>query len=484
MPMKLDLRHWLDSIDSLGKLRIVKGAGWEEEIGAIADLNSKKNQYTLLFDEVKDSPKGFRLLTGALIDAARLAITLGEPATLNDLDLVRLLKDRLTSENTNSSDVSPRMLETAQLFDNVMKGKDVDLIKFPSPKWFEDDGGRYIGTGDAVITQDPESGWVNVGSYRMMLQDKQTLSLFLEGPRHARFMIQKYWDQGKPAPIAVSFGHHPLLQLVAGIEVPAGVSEYEYAGTFTNSPYEVVKGPITGLPLPADSELAIEGYVYEETCTEGPFGEFLGYYASGTTESPTVKVEAIYHRNDPIILGACVGKPPHDSAYFRCPLRAALIWDVLERAGVEGIQGVWSHVVGYSRAFVVISIKQMFAGHARMAGHVACQCKPGVGTGRYVVVVDDDIDPSNLEDVVWALCTRSDPATSIDTITQSLGTPLDPIAPEEPGMHILEYTSARAIIYALKPFSQLRRGQFPKVVEANPKLQAQILEDWNEILSK
>ena len=148
-------------------------------------------------------------------------------------------------------------------------------------------------------------------------------------------MIQKYWDRGEPAPIAVSFGHHPLLQLVAGMEVPAGVSEYEYAGNFINSSYQTVEGPVTGLPLPADSELAIEGYVHQETCAEGPFGEFLGYYASGTTQSPIVKVEAIYHRDDPIILGMCVGKPPHDSVYFRCPLRAAFIWDVLEKAGVQ-----------------------------------------------------------------------------------------------------------------------------------------------------
>ncbi|MEE8349058.1 MAG: UbiD family decarboxylase [Acidobacteriota bacterium] len=480
--MKLDLRDWLDQIDSLGKLRIVKGVDWDEEIGAIADLNSKKNKYTLLFDEVKDSPKGFRLLTGALGDASRFAVTLGEPATLTDLDLVQLLKDRLTAGSVTPTDFSPRRLETAPLFENVMKGDDIDLLKFPTPKWFEHDGGRYLGTGDAVITRDPESGWENVGSYRMMIQDKGTLSLFLEGPRHARFMIQKYWDRGEPAPIAVSFGHHPLLQLVAGIEVPAGISEYEYAGTFTNSPYETVEGPVTGLSLPADSELAIEGYVYEETSTEGPFGEFLGYYASGETHSPTVRVEAIYHRDSPIILGACVGKPPHDSAYFRCPLRAALIWDVLEKSGVEGVQGVWSHVVGYSRAFVVVSIKQMFAGHARMAGHIACQCKPGAGTGRYVVVVDDDIDPSNLEAVIWALCTRSDPSSDIDKITASLGTPLDPIAPEEPGTHMLEYTSARAIIFAVKPFSQLRQGRFPKVVEANPEVQNRILKKWKEIL--
>jgi 3-polyprenyl-4-hydroxybenzoate decarboxylase len=96
--------------------------------------------------------------------------------------------------------------------------------------------------------------------------------------------------------------------------------------------------------------------------------------------------------------------------------------------------------------------------------------------------VDEDIDPSNLEDVIWALCTRSDPATGIDKIIESLGTPLDPIAHEEPGTHMLEYTSSRAIIFAVKPFSKLLQGRFPKVVEANPELHEKVLKKWKEIL--
>lgn len=481
--MSLDLRDFLDEIDSLGLLRKVRSAHWEHEVGAIADHNVKRNKYTLLFDEFKDFPKGFRVLTGALVDSKRFALALGLPPTLTDMELVKLLKDNLASRPKTQKKYSAKFVDSAPLFENVMEGDEIDLYKFPTPKWFEGDGGRYIGTGDAVVTRDPESGWINVGSYRMMIKDERTLSLFLEGPRHARFMIQKYWDRGEPAPIAVSFGHHPLIQLAAGLEVPSGVSEYDYAGTLAEKPYEVIKGPITGLPLPADSELAIEGYVYQERTSEGPFGEFMGYYSSGTTQSPTVKVEAVYHRNDPIMLGACVGKPPHDTVYFRCPMRAALIWDILGKAGIEGIKGVWCHPAGYSRAFTVVSVAQMFAGHARMAGYVACQCRPGAISGRYVVVVDEDIDPSNLDDVVWAMCSRSDPATGIAIIRGSLGTPLDPIGDHQPGKNILEYTSNRAIIFAVKPFGRLLRGEFPRVVEPSPKVKARVLKKWSEIFS-
>ena len=482
--MPLDLRDWLDRIQSLDLLRKVRSVDWDQEVGAIADLNVKRNKYTLLFDEIKDSPKGFRILTGALIDSIRLSVTLGLPDTLTNLELVQHLREKLASEKRNPKGTAPKIVKSAPLFQNVMEGDEIDLYKFPSPRWFEGDGGRYMGTGDAVVTRDPETGWVNVGSYRMMLQDKKTLSLFLEGPRHARFMLQKYWDQGKPAPIAVSFGHHPLIMLSAGLEVASGVSEYNTAGALVDRPYQIVKGPLTGLPLPADSEIAIEGYVYQEPSSEGPFGEFIGYYSSGTTQSPTVKVEAVYHRDDPIMLGACVGKPPHDTIYFRCPMRAAMIWDFLEKAGLAGIKGVWCHEPAYSRAFTVVSIQQMFAGHARMAGYLACQCKPGAVTGRYVVVVDEDIDPSNLDDVVWALCSRSDPATGIEIIRESLGTPLDPIADHSPDKDILEYTSSRAIIFAVKPFGRLLRGEFPRVVEPNPKVKERVLKEWSEIFGK
>jgi UbiD family decarboxylase len=164
-------------------------------------------------------------------------------------------------------------------------------------------------------------------------------------------------------------------------------------------------------------------------------------------------------------------------------MRAALIWDILGKAGIEGIKGVWCHPAGYSRAFTVVSVAQMFAGHARMAGYVACQCRPGAVSGRYVVVVDEDIDPSNLQDVVWAMCSRSDPATGIATIRGSLGTPLDPIGDHQPGKNVLEYTSNRAIIFAVKPFGRLLKGEFPRVVEPSPKVKARVLKQWSDILS-
>ena len=136
LPMPLDLRDWLDQIDSLGLLRKVRSAHWEHEVGAIADLNVKRNKHTLLFDEIKDSPKGFRVLTGALVDSKRFALTLGQPPTLTDMEVVKLLKDNLHSGQKTQKDYSAKFVDSAPLFENVMEGDYIDLYQFPTPKWF------------------------------------------------------------------------------------------------------------------------------------------------------------------------------------------------------------------------------------------------------------------------------------------------------------------------------------------------------------
>src|SRR5437762_14314821 len=77
--------------------------------------------------------------------------------------------------------------------------------------------------------------------------------------------------------------------------------------------------------------------------------------------------------------------------------------------GIPNVKGVWCHEVGGGRLFNIISIKQAYPGHGRQAELAAAQCAAGAYLGRYVIVVDDDIDPTSTFDVIWAIATRSDP---------------------------------------------------------------------------
>src|SRR5690606_31116876 len=154
---------------------------------------------------------------------------------------------------------------------------------------------------------------------------------------------------------------------------------------------EVMAAPLTGLPLPAQAEIVVEGALLppsQETLPEGPFGEFTGYYAADARPCPVMRVDAIHHRNDPLLLGSPPMKPPR----FHCglPFRAASIWSNLESAGVTDVVGVWQHV---AQLMTVISIRQRYAGHAKRAGLIAAA---NSYMGRLVVIVDDDVDPSDL----------------------------------------------------------------------------------------
>src|SRR5215468_4281574 len=130
--------------------------------------------------------------------------------------------------------------------------------------------------------------------------------------------------------------------------------------------------------MPADAEIVLEGEMIENVkAKEGPFGEFTGYYASSPSEQPLVEVKRVYYRNDPILDIASPMRPPSDFSFSKCVMKAGMIWDEVERAGLSGVAGVWVHEFGGARMFNVIAIKQAYPGHARQAGLLAAGCQSG-----------------------------------------------------------------------------------------------------------
>jgi 4-hydroxy-3-polyprenylbenzoate decarboxylase len=203
---------------------------------------------------------------------------------------------------------------------------------------------------------------------------------------------------------------------------------------------------VTGLPLPASAEIILEGELLpmkKLTLPEGPFGEFTGYYAGAARPCPVIDVKAVHHRDDPILLGSPPMKPPR--FHFGLPFRAASIWSQLEMAGVSDVTGVWQHV---AQLMTVVAIKQRYAGHAKRAALIAAA---NSYMGRLVVVVDDDVDPSNLADVMWAITTRCEPAEQIDIVRNAWSSVLDPRIPEEAKLAGIT-SHSKAIIEAVRPF--------------------------------
>lgn len=468
-----DLRDWIRKAEELGELKTLKKCDWNLEIGAITELVAHRDDGpAVLFDEIKDYPKGYRVLSNSLSSRKRLALTLDLPEGETKMDFVRAWRERYKKIKP----IPPKFVKKSPLFENVYKDKDVDLLKFPTPKWHDLDGGRYIGTGSIDITRDPDEGWVNWGTYRVMIHDKDSVGFYISPGKHGRIQREKYIGSGKPCKIAMSFGHDPLVFLAGSIEVPYAVPEYEFIGGVRGEPMELIEGEYSGLPIPANAEIVVEGdVVFDQTKVEGPFGEWTGYYASAERPEPFVRIKRLYHRNDPIILGSPPGRPPVELGWYRSYLRSALIWDEMEKAGVPDVKGVWLTVSGGSRLVIVVSIKQRYPGHAKQAAVVASQCHAGAYLGRYVIVVDDDIDPSNTDDVIWAMSSRSDPDTDIDIIRRCWSGPLDPII--QPGK---KGFNSRAIIDACRPFEWMK--DFPPVAESSKEVLDATAKKWGKVL--
>lgn len=468
-----DMRDWLQMIDAAGDLRVLAGVDPEDNIGRITEmLQHTDGAPAVLFDEITGYQKGYRILVNAQGERNRLAVSLGLPLDIGTWELMDEWERRMDS----TKPVPHTMVDSGPITENVLEGDAVDLLKFPTPLWHPQDGGRYIGTGDGVLTRDPDSGWVNMGTYRVQIHDRNHTGLYISPGKHGRIMRDKHFAKGEPLPAVVLVGLDPLLFIASALEMAPGVSELEWVGGMRGRPLECITGRHTGLPIPARAEIALEGFLHpDQLRLEGPFGEWTGYYASASREEPVFDVKAIYHRDNPIILGVPPEKPPYEAHRFRQYLRSANLRREVRLAGIPDVTAAWCHGVGGCRLFNVVAIKQRYPGHARQAGHVASQCRTGAYLGRITVVVDDDIDVSDLDEVIWAICTRCDPERSFDFIKRAWSGPLDPaIRPGEKGF------SSRVVIDATRPWEWL--DEFPPAIGPEPAEKRITRERWSWIL--
>ncbi len=478
-----DLRDWIDKARERGLLKDVVGADLKYEIGTITDINAQRLGPAFLFSKsIGSNDDSFRLLTGSMNNAATVALTMGlEGPPLSSLELVNKTSALLRSVESNARDYPVEYVKTGPVMENQRTGDDIDLTIFPTPTYHEKDGGPFIGTGCYQIHQDPDTGWTNLATYRVQLFGKDVVGNFIAPGHHGNMIRAKYWAQGKPCPVVMCFGAHPLFLLIGSSDVPPGVDEMSWIGASVGRRVPVIKGPVTGLPIPADAEIVIEGYAYpDDTMIEGPFGEFTGYYAGGQRKEAVVRVKALYYRNQAIQLGSPPGRPPHDNSYYFSVMRSAHIMETLHRAGVPAVKGVWLALAGCGRMWIVTSISQKYAGHASAAAAIACTCQAGGLMARYSIVVDDDIDPTNNDDVIWALSTRSDPGSDFSIINQSWSTPLDPTLSDEAKAGGRLWNN-RVLINACRPFDRL--STFAPVAEAGPEFTKAVKEKWASLFT-
>jgi 4-hydroxy-3-polyprenylbenzoate decarboxylase len=476
----VDLREWLSRVEEIGELtRVVQPVDRDEEMSAISYLVAKQQPSpAVLFERPRGfdkSPIGAKLLWNILGPSVkRVALTLEEPADTPAVELIRRTKDKL-KRRLPPNEVSA---EQAPIYQNTVAGKDIDLDLLPIPRHWPLDGGRYAGTGDAVITRDPDSGYLNIGTYRMMLQGKSQVGLYLSPGKDARLHITRAWQQGKPIHVAAAWGIDPLFMLVGSQTFPKNVSEYEYAGGIKGQPIPVVHGKTTDLLIPANAELVIEGTIGPNSVKgEGPFGEFPGYYGRPEAGCPLIDVTAVHYRSQPILTNALMADYPScEQSGFFSVIRSAKIWDDLDKLGIPGIHGVYAHPAAAGGfGMTVVSLEQRYAGHAAQVLALAAQVPGGAYYTKWIIAVDEDIDPTDMDQVIWAMASRCNPIDDIDILRNTWSTWLDPTQnPPEKRPY-----GSKALINACKEHRHL--PVFSKRTTLRKPIYDQVAARWSEL---
>ncbi len=475
-----DLRDWLDDVDAIGELvRVTDPVERDEVMSAIVYLLAKQQPSpAVLFEKAagfEDNPIGARLLWNLVGPSLRrVAVTLEEPADTPAIDLIRRVQGKM-KDRTPPTEVPS---EDAPIYQNTLLGDEIDLDLLPIPRHWPRDGGRYGGTGDAVITRDPDSGYLNVGTYRMMQQGKRQVGLYLSPGKDARLHIARAWERGEDVQVAAAWGIDPLFMLVGSQGFPKNVSEYEYIGGLKGQPVPVVRGKTTDLLLPANADLVIEGVIRPGAMkAEGPFGEFTGYYGRPEGEAPLMDVTAVHFRTNPILTNALMADYPScEQSGFFAIIRSAKVWDDLDTLGVPGIKGIYAHpAVSGGLGMTVISLEQLYAGHAAQALALAAQVPGGAYFTKWIIAVDDDIDPSNMDEVMWAMGSRCNPIDDIDILRDTWSTPLDPSQyPPENRPY-----GSKALINVCKPHKHL--AEFPKRTMLRRDIYDSVAASWRAL---
>jgi 4-hydroxy-3-polyprenylbenzoate decarboxylase len=209
-----------------------------------------------------------------------------------------------------------------------------------------------------------------------------------------------------------------------------------------------VRGQLTGLPIPAFAEIVLEGEIDPE---EGPFGEFIGYYTDELIKpipKPTLEVQRIYHRNNPILWETSAGRPVTDVHMLLSFTQSAMLWTELTRMEIPGIKSVYMPPEAAGRFWAIASVEQMYPGHAEQVGAAVIATNTASYCCKGVIIVDHDISADDLPRVWWALGTRFNPARGTQIINRGRSTPLDPAL--EPGSDKL--ITSRIILNATIPF--------------------------------
>jgi 4-hydroxy-3-polyprenylbenzoate decarboxylase len=414
------LREFVDELDAVGELQqIDTETDWNLEIGAIIRRSYDLRAPAPLFTNITDyQDTGFRVLgapgslSGPQHRFARLALAVGLPADATGQQIVRALAAARSRPGIPPVEVPAAGAPCKQ---NIATGDDIDLWAFPTPFLHGNDGGRYIQTYGMNIVRTPDGSWTNWSINRMMIAGKNTLACLIPAPQHLGIIRSKWTEIGEPMPIVLAIGVEPGLPLVGGMPLPEGADESHYLGALFGEGIDVVRAETVDLLVPATAEIVIEGHIsIDRTVLEGPFNEFPGYNATESSLKQLFTVSAITYRDHAIMPAVAAGPPVEEDHTIIGTTSAAEILHLLQHAKLP-VSSAWYNFEAAVHWLVVALHNDWHeatgVGAHELADRVAevvFAGKPGVNAPK-IMLVEDDIDITDLEQVMWAFATRCHP---------------------------------------------------------------------------
>jgi vanillate/4-hydroxybenzoate decarboxylase subunit C len=458
-----DLRSYLAELERQNQLlHITEEVAAEPDLAAAANAASRLGEMApaLYFDNVAGFTDA-KIALNVHGSWANHALALGLPPATSPKDQVEEFSRRWQQDFP----VTPERRDNPLWAEETLEGGEVDLFKvLPLFRLNDGDGGFYIDKG-AIITRDPENpenfDKQNVGLYRMQVKGRNRLGLQPAPVHDAAIHLHKAEERGEDLPIAIAIGNDPVISIVASTPLGYDVSEYHLAGALRGAPAPLATAPLTGLDVPWGSEVILEGVVLARTREiEGPFGEFTGHYSGGRS-MPVVRIDKISHRRSPIFETLYLGMPWTEVDYLIGANTCTPLYQQLkaEFPEVQAVNATYTHGM-----LAIISTKNRYGGFAKALGTRAMSTPHGLGYCKIVIVVDEDVDPFNLPQVMWALSTKVNPAGDLITLPNFSVIGLDP-GSQPPGI------THKLVIDATTPTAPDKRGHYSQPVTDLPETQ-------------
>jgi UbiD family decarboxylase len=455
-----DLRSFLDTLDKENQLlRITEQVLPEPDLAAAANAAGRigEGAPALYFDNVKGFTDA-RVAMNVHGSWRNHALALGLPPDTSVREQVEEFARRW-----DAFPVAPERREDAPWRENTQQGADIDLFKvLPLFRLNDGDGGFYLDKA-AVVSRDPRDldhfGKQNVGTYRIEVIGRDRLA-FQPVPMHdVAQHLHAAEELGEDLPIAITLGNDPVITIVAGMPMGYDQSEYEMAGALRGAPAPIATAPHTGLDVPWGSEVVLEGEVlYGDREFEGPFGEFTGHY-SGGRRMPTIRIDRISYRTNPVFESLYLGMPWTEVDYLVGPNTCVPLLKQLraEFPEVQAVNAMYTHGLA-----VIVSTKKRYGGFAKAVGMRAMTTPHGLGYVTQVIVVDEDVDPFDLPQVMWAMSAKVNPQDDVVIVPNLSVMALAPAA-NTPGI------TSKMIIDATTPVAPDNRGHFDTPVRDLPE---------------